>query len=106
MWYTLNTHWCEHKPSVTIYYKDEDFLEIAQEIYNNFDSISGISLLPYNDHIYPQAPYTPCSKEEYEKALAAMPKNVDWSELAMYDQGEDNTESSQTLACTGGACEL
>ena len=106
LWMAYQRHWCEHKPSVTIYYKDSEFLELGQYVYNLFDEISGVSFLPYSEHTYQQAPYQECSKEEYEAFKAKMPVSVDWTLAAAYDKGSDNTESMQTLACTGGACEI
>jgi len=105
LWKLYQDHWCEHKPSITVYYKDSEFLEIGQWLYNNFDDVSGISFLPYSDHTYQQAPYQDISKEEYEIALQAMPKDVDWSLLGKYEE-DDNTSGSQTLACTGSTCEI
>ncbi len=102
VWSTLQEHWCEHKPSITVYYKDSEFLEIGQWVYNNFDTVSGISFLPYSDHTYVQAPYEEISKEEYTEMAKAMPKNIDWN----INELEDDTTGSQELACVGGACEL
>ena len=105
IWKIYQDHWCEHKPSVTIYYTDEEFLEIGQWLYNNFDDVSGISFLPYSDHIYPQAPYQSCTKKVYQEFLDNMPKDIDWSKLGEYEQ-EDNTSGSQTFACSGGTCDI
>jgi ribonucleoside-triphosphate reductase (thioredoxin) len=104
LWKIYQNHWCEHKPSVTIYYTDHEFLQIAQWIWENFDLCSGISLLPYSDHIYQQAPYEDVVVEKYEELLAAMP-SVKWKELEQFET-DDNTTGSQELACTGGSCEL
>ena len=90
--------------SVTVYVKEDEWLEVGAWCYEHFDMLTGISFLPYSDHTYAQAPYTPCTKEEYEAAFAAMP-HVDFSLLSNYEQ-EDNTEGSQTLACTAGGCEI
>lgn len=105
LWMVYQDTWCEHKPSITVYYKDHEFLEIGQWLYNNFDDVSGISFLPYSDHTYAQAPYQDCSKEEYEAFLAKMPKDVDWSKLGDYEK-EDNTTGSQELSCSAGVCEI
>jgi ribonucleoside-triphosphate reductase len=105
LWKTYQNHWCEHKPSITVYYTDDEFLEVAQWIWNNFDLCSGISLLPYSDHVYQQAPYEDIDAAKYKELLAAMPKNIEWTDLINYEQ-EDNTTGSQELACVGGACEI
>mgnify|MGYP001367236564 CR=1 FL=1 len=105
LWKTYQNHWCEHKPSITVYYTDDEFLQVAQWIWDNFEICSGISLLPVSDHIYQQAPYEDISVEKYDELLAAMPQGVSWEDLENFEM-EDNTTGSQELACTGGACEI
>ena len=105
LWKAYQEHWCEHKPSVTIYYTDSEFLQVSQWIWDNFDLCSGISLLPTSDHIYQQAPYEAIDEDEYNRLAAEMPKNIDWENLSQFEQ-EDNTTGSQELACAGGACEI
>ena len=105
LWKTYQNSWCEHKPSITVYYTDDEFLQVAQWIWDNFDICSGISLLPVSDHVYQQAPYEDISAEKYKELVAEMPKDVDWSDLEQYEM-EDNTTGSQELACVGGACEI
>ena len=105
LWKTYQNSWCEHKPSITVYYTDDEFLQVAQWIWDNFDICSGISLLPVSDHVYQQAPYEDISAEKYKELVEAMPKDVDWSDLEQYEM-EDNTTGSQELACVGGACEI
>ena len=105
LWKKYQDYWCEHKPSITVYYTDDEFLQVAQWIWENFDSVSGISLLPVSDHVYQQAPYEDITAEKYEELLAAMPVDVNWDDLEHFEK-EDTTTGSQELACTGGACEI
>ena len=105
LWKAYQNHWCEHKPSITVYYTDDEYLQVAQWIWENFDICSGISLLPVSDHVYQQAPYEDISAEKYEELVASMPKDVNWNDLIYFEQ-EDNTTGSQELACVGGACEI
>jgi ribonucleoside-triphosphate reductase (thioredoxin) len=105
VWKLIQDEWCEHKPSVTISVKEEEWMSVGAWVYNNFDSMSGISFLPYDNGTYRQAPYTECSKEEYEQALKNMPTNIDWCALQDFEK-EDTTTSSQELACTGSVCEI
>lgn len=104
LWKVYQDHWCEHKPSITVYYKDEEFLEIGAWLYKNFDSVSGISFLPYSDHTYKQAPYQEITEEEYNKLSSLMP-DIDWSKLGDYEK-EDSTTNTKELACSAGVCEL
>jgi len=103
-WKVFKEHWAEHSVSVTVYVKEHEWMEVGSWVYKNFDHITGISFLPYSEHTYAQAPYADCTKEEYEAALAAMPE-VDFTKLSDYEF-EDNTEGSQSLACTAGGCEI
>jgi ribonucleoside-triphosphate reductase len=105
MWLTYQRHWCEHKPSVTISVRDEEWMEVGAFVYKYFDEMSGVSFLPHSDHTYQQAPYQDVGKSDYDKLLSLMPKKIDWSKLAEYEQ-EDNTASSQTFACSGDVCEI
>ena len=102
LWKIYQDHWCEHKPSMTCYYNDDNFFAVCQWIWENFDSVSGISFLPEEEHVYKQAPYQKIDKVEYTKLLKEMPTNMSW-DLA---ESSDNTEGSQTLACVAGVCEL
>lgn len=104
-WKTYALEWCEHKPSVTISVRDHEWMEVGAWVYENFDIISGISFLPHSNHTYQQAPYQECTKDEYLALKAVMPEQVDWSQLSQYES-EDNTSGSQTLACSGDACEV
>ena len=107
LWKQYQEHWCEHKPSITVSVKDDEWPMIGGWVYDNFDIVSGIAFLPHSDddHNFKQAPYKECTKEEYKEILKSMPKSLDWSKLKDYEN-EDNTASSQTLACIGGVCEI
>ena len=105
MWLMYQRHWSEHKPSVTINVKKDEWFEVGTFVYEHFDEMSGVSFLPYNEHTYQQAPYQEIDKEEYKNILTTMPKTIDWSRLSEYEK-EDTTTSSQAMACTGDVCEV
>jgi len=105
MWLIYQRYWCEHKPSVTISVRDDEWLAVGAFVYEHFDEMSGVSFLPHSDHTYQQAPYQDCSKEEYKVLLRSMPKQIDWDSLSDYEQ-EDNTVAMQTMACSGDVCEI
>ena len=105
LWLVYQRDWCEHKPSVTITVREEEWPVVGGWVYDHFDEISGISFLPQSDHSYRQAPYQECTVAEYNKMLKQMPVNIDWNDLGEYEK-EDNTSGSQTMACVGGACEI
>ncbi len=105
LWLTYQKHWCEHKPSVTISVKEDEWMQVGAWVYENFDYMSGVSFLPFSEHTYQQAPYQDTNKEGYEFLLKQMPKKVDWSKLAEYES-QDMTLGSQELACVAGNCEI
>ena len=105
MWLIYQRNWCEHKPSVTINVKKNEWFEVGAFVYDYFDEMSGVSFLPYEEHTYQQAPYQDCTNEEYKELLKLMPKKIDWSRLGEYEQ-EDNTVAMQTMACSGDVCEV
>ena len=105
LWKTYQENWCEHKPSVTISVKENEWLEVGAWVYENFNYMSGVSFLPFSEHTYKQAPYQDIKKEEYDVLLNKMPKEVDWTKLAEYEK-TDMTIGAQELACVAGGCEI
>ena len=105
MWLLFQRHWCEHKPSVTITVRDHEWIAVGAWVYDNFDEVSGVSFLPHTDHSYRQAPYQEIDRAAFLNKTVEMPKAVQWSDLTEFEL-EDTTVASQTLACTGGSCEL
>ena len=105
LWVTYQDHWCEHKPSVTISVKEHEWLDVGAWVYNHFDKMSGVSFLPFSDHVYKQAPYQDIEKEEYEAFSAKMPRSIDWNKLKDYEK-TDTTTGAQELACVAGGCEV
>ena len=104
-WLIYQRHWCEHKPSVTVSVKDDEWMEVGAFVYEHFDEMSGVSFLPYDGGTYQQAPYQECGKSDYNTLKDLMPKSIDWSKLSEYEQ-EDNTSGMQTMACSGDSCEI
>lgn len=106
LWLEYQRHFCEHKPSVTISVKEDEWMMVGAWVYEHFDEMSGVSFLPFSDHVYKQAPYQDCNKEQYEAMLDKMPKNVDWTKLSEYEK-RDTTTGTQELACSAsGGCEV
>ena len=105
MWMVYAREWCEHKPSVTVSVRENEWMDVGAWVWKNFDYCSGISFLPHSDHTYQQAPYQDCSVDDYRQMLEKMPPRIDWSLLQDYET-EDNTTGSQELSCTAGVCEV
>jgi len=101
-WKVVALNWCEHKPSITVYVRDHEWLEVGAWVYKNFNILSGVSFLPYSGGIYKQAPYQECDEAKYEEFKKLLPE-VDFSDFKEY---EDNTTGTQEYACVAGVCEL
>jgi ribonucleoside-triphosphate reductase len=104
-WLIYQRHWCEHKPSITVNVRKDEWLSVGAFVHEHFDEMSGVSFLPYNEHTYQQAPYQEIGQHDYKTLLGLMPKAIDWAKLSEYEK-EDTTSSSQTFACTGDVCEI
>ena len=104
VWKIYQEHWCQHKPSITISVKENEWLDVGAWVFNNFEIMSGVSFLPHSDHNYKQAPYEDCNKRTFNQLSSKM-HEADWSSLNQYE-AEDYTIASQELACTAGQCEI
>lgn len=98
----VRDNYCEHNPSITVYVRDHEWFDVAAWVYRNFDSLGGVSFLPYSDHVYQQAPYIPISEEQYKELVQTMP-TIPWDEFL---EDEDNVERIRELSCTAGVCEI
>jgi ribonucleoside-diphosphate reductase alpha chain len=106
LWKMYNEHFCEHKPSITINYDDTEFLALGQEIYNSFDQMTGIALLPKSNSTYKQMPFMEITKEEYEEAQSKMPKSIDWTLFQKFENKKNFIDNVDTTVCVGVNCEL
>lgn len=105
LWNIYNAHWAEHQVSITVSIKEDEWVDTAGWVYDNFDDISGISFLPMDLGTYRQAPYQTCTREQYEELAAKMPESLDWSKLSEYEK-EDTTTGTRELACVSGQCDV
>ena len=104
LWKTYQLHWCEHKPSITVSVKADEWMKVGAWVYDNFDIMSGVSFLPHSDHTYRQAPYQECTEEEYLSLMEKIPE-ADWSKLSEYEV-DDTSINMREYACTGNSCEV
>ena len=103
-WLTYQRYWCEHKPSVTISVRDDEWMEVGAFVFKHFDDMSGVSFLPHSEHTYQQAPYQECTEAVYNDFSSKF-GHINWDKFRDYEE-EDNTKSSQTFACSGDSCEI
>jgi ribonucleoside-diphosphate reductase alpha chain len=104
-WKKFKENYTDHNPSVTIYVKDEEWLEVGAWVYKNWDVVGGLSFLPYDGGIYTLSPYEEINKEKYEELVAKFPNNIDFNLLTNYEK-DDYTTGAKEYACVGGACEI
>lgn len=104
LWLAYQKHWAEHKPSITVSVREDEWMSVGAWVYDHFEWMSGVSFLPYSDHIYQQAPFQEISEDEYKEWTKKTPQ-IDWAKLTDYEKG-DMTTGSQELACTSGGCEI
>ena len=105
VWKAFQLHWCEHKPSVTISVKPDEWLDAGAWTWKNREIVSGVSFLPFDGGTYKQAPYEEITKDDYDKLVATMPTSIDWAGMAEYEK-EDATTATQDLACVAGVCSI
>ena len=105
MWKIYRTYWTEHNPSVTINVHEDEWLRVGAWVFDNFDSIGGVSFLPASEHTYKQAPYQEITKDQYEEWVKKSPSNIQWEMLSIYEK-EDGTTGTQELSCVAGVCEI
>lgn len=104
-WYKkLKTNWCEHNASITVYVKDEEWFEVGNWVYKNWDIINGVAFLPFDGGKYQQAPYEELTKEQYVEMHKNMPF-INYSKLSSYEL-EDSSEGAKTFSCVGDKCDL
>ena len=96
-------NWCEHNPSITVYVKEHEWMEVGAWVYKHFDEVIGLTFLPHSDHVYKQAPYQEITKEEYQQMIKNFPKSINWEGFL---EESDLTEGAQQLACVSGVCEI
>ncbi len=103
-WKVVKENYTEHNPSVTVSIGDDEWVGVANWLYEHWDIIGGLSFLPRSNHSYRLAPYEAIDKETYDK-LAEKFKNIDYSKIVAYEL-RDETEQAKELACAGGVCEI
>jgi len=91
-----------HNISATVSIKDAEWVDVGEWMWDNRNSYNGLSVLPFSDHTYKQAPFEDCSKETYEALMGSL-TNID---LTKVKEEEDNTDLKGEVACAGGACEI
>lgn len=100
----IRDEWCEHNPSITVYVKPNEWLEVGAWVYKNWDDVGGIAFLPHSDHNYKQAPFNEIDEEEYMSLQKSFPL-IDFNKITEYEK-DDHTTASHELACVAGVCAM
>ena len=100
----LQHNWCEHNASMTVYVRDDEWFEVGNWVYQNWDIINGVSFLPYDGGKYKLAPYEEIDVHTYERLIKEHPL-IDYTQLSHYEL-EDNTQGKSEFACVGDKCEI
>lgn len=103
LWLVYQRYYCEHKPSVTINIKEDEWMKVGAWVYEHFDEVTGVSFLPADNGTYKQAPFSELTEEEYYDLLSRTPQEINWEDLK---EEEDNIEGAQMLSCVAGVCDL
>tara|TARA_Y100000034_G_C6765577_1_gene341244 strand:+ start:155 stop:613 length:459 start_codon:yes stop_codon:yes gene_type:complete len=104
-WYkSVQTNWCEHNASMTVYVRDNEWFEVGNWVYKHWNIVNGLSFLPYDGGKYKLAPYEEIDKMTYEDANTRMPE-IDYTKLNKFEK-EDNTSGAKTYACVGDKCDV
>ena len=100
----LQHNWCEHNASMTVYVREDEWFEVGNWVYQNWDIINGVSFLPYDGGKYELAPYEEIDARTYERLIKKLPR-IDYKQLSQYEM-EDNTQGKAEYACVGDKCEI
>lgn len=104
IWKGVKQNFTEHNPSVTIQVGTDEWIDVADWVYSNWDLVGGLTFLPRDDTVYPLAPYEEITEEQYHSMVESLP-TIDFSQILLYEKA-DETTGSKTLACTGDSCEI
>lgn len=103
-WKLVKVNYTEHNPSITISVGNDEWIEVANWVYKNWDIVGGLSFLPREDHVYKLAPYETIDEKTY-KELAKRMEHVDYSKIITYEK-QNETDLKKELACVAGVCEI
>jgi ribonucleoside-diphosphate reductase alpha chain len=103
-WKMVKNNFTEHNPSITVYVGDDEWIEVADWVYRNWDIVGGLTFLPRDNHVYQLAPYEEIDEKRYLELVRKV-EHIDFSKIITYEK-EDETEVKKELACVAGICEI
>lgn len=103
LWTTYQRYWCEHKPSITVYVGEDEWMQVGAWVWEHLNEISGVSFLPRDTGTYRQAPYEEITEDKYNELMETANLPIDW---VGFREEDDQTTGSQELSCVSGVCEI
>ena len=103
-WKMVKENYTEHNPSITISVGNDEWISVANWVYQNWDIVGGLSFLPREDTVYKLAPYEAIDEKKF-KELAKRMEHVDYSKIITYEK-QNETDLKKELACVSGVCEI
>ena len=103
-WKMVKENYTEHNPSITISVGNDEWIEVANWVYKNWDIVGGLSFLPREDTVYKLAPYESIDEKTF-KELSKRMEHVDYSKIITYEK-QNETDLKKELACVSGVCEI
>lgn len=88
--------------SVTVTMKPTEWEEVGKWMWANRDNFTALSVLPFSDHTYVQAPFEDITEEQYNQLVKHL-HNINLDDVI---EVEDLTNLQGEAACAGGACEI
>ncbi len=103
-WKLVKINYTEHNPSVTVSVGEDEWIEVANWVYKNWDIVGGLSFLPRDNHVYQLAPYETINEKKYLE-LSERLMHIDYSKIITYEK-TDELDIKKELACVAGVCEI
>ena len=103
-WKMVKENFTEHNPSTTISIGENEWIEVANWIYDNWDIVGGLAFLPRDNHVYQLAPYEATDEKTYTERLRSL-RHIDFAKIVTYE-AIDETEVKRELACASGVCSI
>ena len=94
----------DHNTSITVHVRNEEWEEVEEWLWNNWDDVVAVSFVSLDDSFYAQMPYEEISKEEYERRVNSMVHFIP-SLISKYEKDDITTDPGDE-SCESGICPI